>query len=316
MKNLDKIKIQELSKKLDLPAGEIEHLIKLNCEINGISLDEAMRTLDGKPIKIVPISEAAKDQDKSEKIPCGMESLDEAMSGGISAGSSVVIAAPSGEGKTAFMVSLSYHFLKHHPCLWFSFEENIADIWERFKLTGIEDNTPAFCPLDLSDNKLNYLEDVVKEFKKKNDFFIVFIDQLSFLAPKITEDSDINHIQGNYAMYLGQICNQIKSLAMEYQIIIIFAHQLGRTGEVAYSDMVKHAADKVIYLKRIPDTSQDSTEEFTNITQVVFKKNRPYGNRPKIPMTVENGVFVPIKKDGAIEYAKQLGWKEVNNNLF
>ena len=102
---------------------------------------------------------------------------------------------------------------------------------------------------------------------------------------------------------------------MQYKIIIIFAHQLGRSGDVAYSDMIKHAPDKVIYLKREPDTDNKSTEEFTNKTFVIFKKNRPYGSRPRLAMTVKDGLFVPIKST-AYDYAtKEMGWKKVEDSF-
>lgn len=209
---------------------------------------------------------------------------------------------------TAFLVTLSYHFLKSNPVLWFSYEENIADVWDRFKETGVDDSVPAFCPLDITDNKLDYIEKVIKKFKKKNEFFVVFIDQLSFLAPKVQANTDIDKVQGNYAMYLGLISNQIKELAMQYQIIIVFAHQLGRSGDVAYSDMIKHAPDKVIYLKREPAGS-NSDEEFTEKTFVIFKKNRPHGSRPRLAMTVKKGLFIPIMSIENYEEEKT-GWKK------
>jgi predicted ATP-dependent serine protease len=216
------------------------------------------------------------------------------------------------------MVSLSYYFLKNDTtCLWFSYEESSKDIWKRFQETGIEDKTPVFCPLNLSDNKLDYIEEVIKIQKQKTDFFVVFIDQLSFLAPKVPAKADINHIQGNYAMYLGMISQQLKNMAMEYGIIIIFAHQLGRTGDVAYSDMIKHAPDKVIYLKREPANST-SEDEFTDKTFVTFKKNRPFGTRPRLVMTVKDGLFVPYENPNPlVQYAKkQMGAKEVNQFKF
>jgi predicted ATP-dependent serine protease len=306
-------KIFKTAKDLGIDPLEFEGTVKSLAETEKITIDEALKKMVGKDIPIIKMSEAAEKQDKSEKIPCGMNSLDEAMGGGLSVGSSVVIAAPSGEGKTAFMVSMSYHFLVQAiPCLWFSFEENIADIWERFKLTGISDDVLAFCPLELENNRLNFIEEMVRKFKKENEFFVVFIDQLSFLAPKVQDGTDIDKVQGNYAMYLGLISQQIKNMAMEQKVVIIFAHQLGRTGDVAYSDMIKHSPDKVIYLKREP-ADDKSSEEFTNKSFVVFKKNRPLGTRPRLAMTVKNSLFVPLQEN-LTEYAeKSLGWKKVDN---
>jgi len=264
-------------------------------------------------IKIVLMSEAARLQAKSERVMTGFAPIDEATKG-LARGSSVVIAAPSGHGKTAFMVSWSYHFIQSGiPCLWFSYEENVADIWERFKLTGLKDNAPSLVPLDLADNKLNYIEQAIKIQKQTTPSFAVFIDQLSYLAPKVDENTDINRIQTNYALYLGKIADQLKIMAKEHQIFIIFAHQLGRSGEVAYSDMIKHAADKVIYIVRIPAKEENSTEEFSDKTMVMFKKNRPWGSRPRIPMTVKGGLFVKME-DELVKYATEtLGWKQTNN---
>ena len=267
-------------------------------------------------IKIITMAEAAAMQDKSEKVPMGVPLLDDAMGGGVSIGSSIILAAPSGEGKTAFMVTLSHALLTNgYHTLWFSYEENISDIWERFKQTGIPENIPAFCPLDITDNKLNFIEEAIKVKKKTTDFFVVFIDQLSFLAPKVTEKTEIDKIQGNYSMYLGLISQQIKNMAMEHKIIIVLAHQLGRTGDVAYSDMIKHAPDKVIYLKREP-APEGSEDEFTDKTFITFKKNRPHGTRPRLVMTVEKGLFIPYKS-GLVEQAKRIfGAKETNQFNF
>ena len=250
--------------------------------------------IDEEEIQIVKMSEVAKNQKDLEKIPCSMSILDEAMQGGIEVGSSVIIAAPTGEGKTAFMVSMSHNFLvKGYHTLWFSFEASVKDIWNRHQEAGTPEDIPAFCPIDLADNKLNFIEKAIEIKKKDTDFFVVFIDQLSYLAPKVDDKTALDKIQGNYSMYLGLISQQVKDMAMKHQIIIVMAHQLGRSGDVAYSDMIKHAPDKVIYLKR-EQAGDASTEEFTDKTLVVFKKNRPYGTRPRLAMTVEKGLFVPL----------------------
>lgn len=247
-------------------------------------------------IKIVTIKEAAELQGEADLIPCGVNFLDEPMGGGLSVGSSVIIAALSGHGKTAMMVSISKYLSDTGcPILWFTYEEQISAIWKRFKDAGIKDEVPAFCPIDLVDNKLDFIENAIKEFKKKQDFFAVFIDQLSFLAPKVDQKTAVDKIQGNYSMYLGLISQQIKNIAMEQKIIIFLAHQLGRSGEVAYSDMIKHAPDKVIYIERIK-AEEGADDEFIDVSKLTFKKNRPIGTRPIIYLTVKDGVFVQTEK--------------------
>jgi len=312
-----KKQIKEVAYKIGEPEEQAEFIIRAYMKDKEVEWDDAVRHWLGKDIKIVSLKEASEKVAQTQKIACGMQELDEAMGGGITPGSSIVVAAPPGQGKTSFLVTLSFHFLKQGvPCLWFSYEENISAIWDRFKLTGIEDATPAFCPLDLSDNKINFIEDVIRQFKKENEFFVVFIDQLYELAPKVlTERVDINRIQSNYALYLGMMSTQLKEIANKHQIIVVVAHQLGRSGDLAYSDAVKHAPDKVVYLVREPNLDKNATEEFTDTTWLLFKKNRPFGSRPKIPMTVEKGVFVKKENhpDKLLKYAESLGWRQTND---
>ena len=243
--------ILELAKKRNESPLDTFLLVQAYQKQYNADWEDAIDHWDGTEIKIIPMSEAEKYQKVENVIPTGMEMLDEPMRGGIAVGSTVVIAAPSGHGKTAFMVSLSYGFLKQGTkCLWFSYEESNADVWERFKVIGLEGELPAFCPIELVDNKLDYIEKAIRKFKKENEFFVVFIDQLSFLAPKVKGDMSVENINGNYSMYLGLIAQQLKNIAMEYKIIIVFAHQLGRNGELSYSEAVKNATSKALFLNR------------------------------------------------------------------
>ena len=302
-------KIQELAKKIGYDFTGLAFVIETYQKINGVGFDEAFENFTGKEeIKIIPMSEADKYQKVEAVIPTGFPLLDEPMRGGIAIGSTVVVAAPSGHGKTAFLITLSYGFLTQNiKCLWFSYEESNADVWERFKTIGMPAATPVFCPLELADNKLDFIEKVIKKFKRENEFFVVFIDQLSFLAPKIPKDLSIESVNGNYSMYLGLISQQLKTMAMEQKIIIIFAHQLGRSGELAYSEAVKNATSKAFFLHR-EIAKEDSNEEFTDNTFLTFKKNRvPGGGKnPRLLMTVKDGLFTENQKENIIGIAKRI----------
>jgi len=315
--NEQKQKILAVAQKRGEDFDKADFMIKCYMQEYKLEFEDALDRYAGEEVKIIPLSEAEKYQKTENVIPTGIDIFDEPMRGGVAVGSTVVVAAPSGHGKTAFMVTLSHGFLKQGiKCLWFSYEEVNADIWQRFKTIGLPETTPAFCPLELHDNKLDFIEKVIRKFKKENDFFVVFLDQLSFLAPKINKDMSVENINGNYAMYLGLIGQQLKSIAMEYKIIIVFAHQLGRSGELAYSEAVKNAVSKAFFLNR-ETAKEDSNEEFTDNTYVTFKKNRvPGGGKnPRICMTVKDGLFVEKKKDSDIvSFAKNIfKAKEVNS---
>ena len=313
--------IIELAKKREERPEDVLLLVLAYQKMYGVDFEDALDHWSGQEVKIIQMSEAEKYQKVENVIPTGFDVFDEPMRGGIAVGSTMVVAAPSGHGKTAFMVTLTYGFLKQNiKCLWFSYEESNADVWERFKVIGMPATAPAFCPLELVDNKLDYIEKVIRKFKKENEFFVVFIDQLSFLAPKMPKDMSIESVNGNYSMYLGLIAQQLKNMAMEQKIIIVFAHQLGRSGELAYSEAVKNATSKALFLNRETAPAGES-EEFTNNTFITFKKNRvPGGGKnPRIAMTVEKGLFVEIKNNSSslIESAKKMfKAKEVNSFKF
>lgn len=274
---------------------------------NGSDFEDAYDFWDGKPeIEIVHLSKIAEEQGEAELIETDMGFLDEAMGGGIPKGGAVVVAAIAGEGKTTMMQSISYHLAKQDiNSLWFSYEENINSIWSRFKAMGLTDKHLLFAPTDLEDNKIDYIEKAVKKYKRTNEFFVVFIDQLSHIAPKVDGKTNLDNISKNFALYLGIMSTQLKDLAMKYGIIVIVAHQLGRSGELAYSDMVRHAPDKVIFLER-EKAGPGGDDRFTDRTFMKMNKNRPIGTSPIIPMRVVKSRFVHYSSNSLAEEAMEL----------
>jgi len=190
------------------------------------------------------------------------------------------------------MQSLSYHIAKQDiPSLWFSYEENVNALWTRFKSMGLNDKHLMFAPMDLEDNKIDYIEESIRKYQKTNEFFVVFIDQLSHIAPKVDGKTKVENLNSNFSLYLGIMSTQLKEIAMKYGIIIVIAHQLGRSGELAYSDMVRHAPDKVVFLER-EKASAGGDDRFTDKTFLKMNKNRPIGTSPIIPMRVIKNRFV------------------------
>lgn len=277
-----------------------------------------IRSLEKKVIKeglrILHIKEIAEQQRKDqslEKTPTGFGLLDDVFQGGLRAGNSVIVAAIAGEGKTAFMQTVSSHYSRQGiTSLWLSYEESMSEIWERFEKMGSNSNSLLFAPYDNESNKIDFIEKAIIRQKAKTPFFVAFIDQLSNLAPRIDKDTNINQIGGNIALYLGLMSKQIKELAMKHKIIIFTAHQLGKTGELAYSDMVRHAPDKVLYIER-ELAPAGGTEKFTDKTYLKVNKNRPYGTRPIIPMWVQDERFVPYGMTEQVAQAERI----LNNNL-
>lgn len=300
------LKIQQLAKKLGKSYEDTDFLIKAYMKHYKVEFDESFDYWDKGEIGIVHLSDIADKQGEIKLIQTGMTFLDDAMGGGITPGGMIVIAAMAGEGKTTFMQSVSYHFAKQGiNNLWFSYEENINSIWQRFVGMGLNKEHLLFAPLNLEDNKIDYIERAIRQFKRKNEFFTVFIDQLSHIAPKVDGNTNLDNINKNYSLYLGIMTTQLKELAMKYGIVIVLAHQLGRSGELAYSDMVRHAPDKVIYLER-EKSSPGSMDRFTDKTMLKMNKNRPIGTSPIIPMKIMRGRFTHYAYSDAIEAAAEI----------
>lgn len=303
-----KKKIEELARKKGQTYDEMEFFIGSYMKHHGVDFDFAYDFYDKGYVIIRHLSEIAQKQGEIELVKTGMRFLDEAMGGGITKGGSMVIAAMAGEGKTTFMQSVSYHFAKQNiPSLWFSYEENINAIWARFKGMGLTDKHLMFAPVDLEDNKIDYIEHAIRQYKKDNPFFVVFIDQLSHIAPKIDGKTKVDNLNSNFALYLGIMSTQLKEVAMKYGIVIVIAHQLGRSGELAYSDMVRHAPDKVVFLEREKSTTS-TDDKFTDKTFLKLNKNRPIGTSPIIPMRVIKNRFVHYSSSELAEEAiEQMG---------
>jgi len=266
------------------------------CLKKGINVLGLNTTILKEGIRIVKISDIAKLQKEEmslEKIPIGFSILDEAFQGGLRAGNAIIVAALAGEGKTALMQTISYHYAeKGILSLWFSYEETMAEIWDRFELMGVDASQQLYAPFNLEDSKIDFIEKAIERQKKTTPFFIVFIDQLFNLFPKIDGKQKMDHLSNNHSLFLGIMSTQLKAIAMKHKIIVFTAHQLNKAGDLSYSDMVRHAPDKVIYISR-EEASSGSEDQFTDKTVLKINKNRPFGTRPIIDMTVSDGRFVP-----------------------
>jgi predicted ATP-dependent serine protease len=308
-------KIRQLAKQKGQDFEELDFLVKAYMKHYSVDEQEAYDHFDKGDIKIIHLSEIAEKQGKVELVKTGLGFLDDAMGGGITKGGSMVVAAMAGEGKTTFMQSVSYHFAKQNvPCLWFSYEENINAIWDRFKKMGLTDKHLMFAPMDLEDNKIDYIERAIKKYKREHEFFVVFIDQLSNIAPKIDGKTNVENLSKNFALYLGIMSTQLKEVAMKYGIIVVIAHQLGRSGELAYSDMVRHAPDKVIFLER-EHAAGGGQDKFTDKTFMKMNKNRPIGTAPIVPMRVIKNRFVHHDSNDFIEDAREMMNKKITLNI-
>lgn len=262
-----------------------------NLEPKSISEDGVKKDLfPDNDDEILTMDEAVKRQpiDYSEVYSSGIKMLDEALVGGFSSGNLIIISAQTGQGKTTMCQTLTYNLaLQGLPCLWFSYEVFIADLWEKFTNMGMDKNYLCYTPLKMTSGSVDWIEKKIKEAKKKFNIKAIFIDHLGFLMPKIKAGEGIDKSSSNYALYLTRICRDLKSLALQENIMIFIPAHMRKTddpnmNDIAYSAGVSQEADVVMVMNRELSTNEESEDYFTGHTLVTLMKVRkPRGKNLK-----------------------------------
>jgi len=222
-----------------------------------------------------------------DRFSTGFQSFDEALDGGVKDGDLIIISGKSGEGKTTFAQTMTYHFCKKGiPCLWFSYEVSLKEVDKKFRLMGMESFYEVAVPEKNTSGKIEWLTEKIKESWAKYATKIVFIDHIDFLVPKDCRTSD------NEQATLKRIATELKQLAIDLEIVIItMAHvkKIDQNKEpelydIGYSAGIFQLADLVFMISRekIDNHRKFGQEEnegitYTNNTIVKIVKNRMTG---------------------------------------
>lgn len=240
--------------------------------------------------EIVSIWDAAKlsEMDSSpDRFPIGFNLFSENMKGGVGNGDLITIAGKTGEGKTTFAQTLSFHFNKIAiPQLWFSYEIDIEELRNKFAEMGLDENFVGYCPIKIKSNNLEWIEERILQGITKFNTKVIFIDHLGFLTPKFeTKDYD-----RNYSAYLGHIARQLKNIARDNKIIIFLLAHTKKTKDeldledIAYSGGIAQESDFVFLIerekmkaggRRINDKPEGDI--FTPYSKISLVKNRRTG---------------------------------------
>lgn len=286
--------------------------------------------VDNPETQIISLKEAAEkleaESGGSDKFPIGFKVFSEVMGtkgGGVMDGDLVVISGKSGHGKTTFAQTLSYHLSKLGlPQLWFSYEMQVTEIWEKFKAMGIDEEFLGFCPMKLESGNVDFIERKIDEAIEKQNVKIVFIDHLGFLTPKITE-RNAKEFERNYSAYLGQLVRQLKVMALEKKIIIFLLAHVRKTKEeldiddIAHSVGIAQEADFVFMVERerlpepkskpspYPKTGMSLEEEkspmyaqgnvYSKFSRVLLVKNRRTGISKYVKCELVNGKLQEVQ---------------------
>lgn len=259
-------------------------------DINLIPTSGELDNLVSPDDQIVLMSEAARraklEKKGQDKFPIGYSIFNEVMNGGITAGDLVVISGKSGEGKTTFAQTLTWHINKLSiPQLWFSYEMEITEIWEKFETMGVDEFFMGYCPLKIRSGNIEWIERKIVESVLKFNTKVIFIDHLGFLLPK-SDDQNYESMNRNYSVYLGSIARQLKDIAREKHLIIFLLAHVRKTrdeltlDDLAHSSGIGQEADFVFMVERERQkTKWEKTEGdvYTPFTKISLVKNRRTG---------------------------------------
>lgn len=250
--------------------------------------------------EILPLHEVATfdKANYSEKISTGIEILDKVLGGGLNYGDLITVAAPTGMGKTTFSQTLTYNIAKQgYTTLWFSYEVLCSHLWDKFSAMGVDTSWLIYSPKKIVSGSISWVEDKIIEAKKKHDVVFVAIDHLGFLSPKMREQD----VSKNYSAYLGQICRDLKRIALDQKVIILLPVHMRKTdkpndmNDIGNSAGIGQESDLVIMLSR-ETAGEEEDQCYTDHTLVSVVKNRKTGKTFKAWFQLLYEIFIHDNK--------------------
>jgi len=247
---------------------------------------------------VVPIKEATKrDGEFTEAYPLGYKILDDAMDGGVRDGDLIVGTGISGHGKTTAFLNFSSNLsAQGFPCLFFSYEVVIDNLYAKFKSMGVADtdNFHLYTPKHNTSGNLKWVQEKIEEGLEKYNAKFIFIDDIEALSSDNSSSSD------QFRMKLRNICVGLKSMAISLEIVIFVAVHLKKVEgrRVQMQDLSESAAtfqkpDYVLDVHRESYIDVNGREVFSNEGVINFLKNRFNGKKPYMEFILENNIIIP-----------------------
>jgi len=238
-------------------------------------------------VDVLPLAEvaAAHALQQSESFKLGIPAFDEVMEGGFMDGDLVIVTGQTGEGKTTWCQSLTYELAKNKvSTTWFSYEVLIKSLWAHFVKMGVKDDMPSFAPFKMVSGNMTWVEKMMTRSIEKYNTKVFFIDHLGFLSKNINSPQEAN----NMSAYIGSICRQLKSFAVQNQVVVVLLAHVKKvndkeisTDDLAHSVGIAQEADFVFVVKRSKDYELNDKNTESAVRMI---KNRRTGARPWVTM--------------------------------
>lgn len=245
----------------------------------------------------------------AEAYPTGFDGLDRLMRyqndpkmrGGFRGGELVIVTGKSGAGKTSFCQNLTLNMERDEklkmPSIWFSYEVSVNNLYEKFKRMGISESALIYTTKRNITGNLSWVKEKICEAYDKFTVRVVFIDDITFLSPTNSKSSD------QYRMFLGNIVTELKSFAVEKNIVIVLmAHvrKVERGREIEMEDVAESSAifQKCDYMFAVIRGMRDEVVNGIkysvgdNLGYVKVIKNRPFGEQGVMTFEYKNNLMI------------------------
>ena len=209
------------------------------------------------------------DSKAEERLPTNIPELDRVLSGGIVAGSLILVGGEPGIGKSTLLLQLC-GTISQAPVLYISGEESTSQIVLRAKRLGITTDDL----LIMADTNLDIIEATVAKITPR----LLIIDSIqTMFAP------DISSTPGSVAT-VRECCHRFMEISKKNNIATIIVGHVTKEGSLAGPKMLEHMVDTVLYF-----------EGEKNLSYRIIRatKNR-FGN------TNEIGIF-KMEQEGLVE---------------
>lgn len=281
---------------------------------------KAGEVVDDAPV--VLMSDAAKlfRDDTSAIYPTGSTTLDGAIGGGLRDGNLVLIVGETGMGKSTYARTMTLEMLdaNNTTSVWFTFELTIAEMWEKFVEMGAKDDTLIYTPERYVTRRLDWLKKKLVEARDTYKCKVAYIDHLGFLIGEYN-GKGVAGISNNLASVYSMICRDLKTIALEENMIIVLMWHLRKlprgqsdveANDVKDSSGILQECDLALsvsrdkkptqkevqsnngYATKVPSEMDDDSDIYSNVSTVKMLKSRRTGKMKKFQVVYQNGRLI------------------------
>jgi len=184
----------------------------------------------GNQTRILPID--SWEEEVSERLSTGFESLDNALGGGLVKGQVVLIAGEPGIGKSTLLLQVSDRFTGYGKVLYVSGEESGSQIAIRGRRLGISSQDILLYPETL-------LESVLEAIERENPSLLV-IDSVQTLYSEKLESS------AGSVSQVREVTFRLTEVCKEKGIPCFIVGQITKEGSIAGPKVLEHIVDTVL----------------------------------------------------------------------